>query len=237
MKLLAKEHDPKEKTANTNLRNLNDTAADRDILEEIVKAAPGRSESGRDIEEIVQVVPRRSRRIKRNGAVDRVIPLKVNKVSTVLDNSLLDNSLEMGSSCSTQLAAEKEKNKQLEGRVKLYEAGITDKSVHASQTNIGLINLANEENSSGCDCSSTSLWGVLEVLATMVVCVLLLYIAYTCLVGYCTRKKAAKEKQHQRLLEQMETKLSRPNQQAIEMSPPALECSRSHMHIFLTTQK
>ena len=151
-----------------------------------MKAAPGRSESGRDIEEIVQVVPRRSRRIKRNGAVDRVITLKVNKVSTVLDNSLLDNSLEMGSSCSTQLAAEKEKNKQLEGRVKLYEAGITDKSVHASQTNIGLINLANEENSSGCDCSSMSLWGVLEVLATMVVCVLLLYIAYTCLVGCCT---------------------------------------------------
>ena len=187
MKLLAKEHDPKEKTANTNLKNLNDTAADRDILEEIVKAAPGRSESGRDIEEIVQVVPRRSRRIKRNGAVDRVITLKVNKVSTVLDNSLLDNSLEMGLSCSTQLAAAaKDKNKQLEGRVKLYEAGITDKSLHARQNKIGLINVAIEENSSGCDCSSTSLWGVLEVLATMVVCVLLLYIAYTCLVGYCT---------------------------------------------------
>ena len=115
--------------------------------------------------------------------------------------------------------------------MKLYEAGITDKSVHASQTNIGLINLANEENSSGCDCSSTSLWGVLEVLATMVVCVLLLYIAYTCLVGYCTRKKAAKEKQHQRLLEQMETKLSRPNQLAIKMSPSAPECNRAHMHI------
>ena len=63
MKALAKEHDPKEKTAN-NDTNLNDTAADRDILEEIVKAAPGRSESGRDSEEIVQVVPRRSGRIK-----------------------------------------------------------------------------------------------------------------------------------------------------------------------------
>ena len=76
MKLLAKEHDPKEKTANnnTNLKDLNDTAADRDILEEIVKAAPGRSESGRDIEEIVQVVPRRSRSIKRNGAARRLEP-------------------------------------------------------------------------------------------------------------------------------------------------------------------
>ena len=65
-----------------------------------MKAAPERSESGRDNEEIVQVVPRRSRRIKRHRAATRVIQLKVNKVSTVLDNSQ-----EMGSSCSSQLAA------------------------------------------------------------------------------------------------------------------------------------
>ena len=135
-----------------------------------MKAAPGRSESGRDIlEEIVQVVPRRSGRIKRNRVATGVTRLKVNKVSTVLDNSL-----EMGGSCSSQLAAEKEKTKQLEGRVKLYEAGITDSSLHASQTNIGLLNVATEENSSGYDCSSMSLWGVLEVLAMMVMCVLFL---------------------------------------------------------------
>ena len=146
-------------------------------------------------------------------------------------STVLDNSLEMGGTYSSPLAAENKKTKQLEGRVKLYEAGITDSSLHASQTNIGLLNVSTEENLSGCDCSSTSLWGVLEVLAMMVVCVLFLYIAYTCLVSYCTRKKAAKAKQNRRLLEQMETKLSRPNQQAIEMSPPAPECSRSHMHI------
>ena len=172
------------------------------------------------------MAPRRSGRIKRDRAITRVTRIKVNKVSTVLDNSL-----EMGGTCSSQLAAEKEKTKQLEGRMKLYEAGITDSSLHASQTNIGLLNVATEENSSGCDCSSTSLWGVLEVLAMMVVCVLFLYIAYTCLVSYCTRKKAAKEKQHRRLIEQMETKLFKPNQQAIEMSPSAPECGRAHMHI------
>ena len=89
MRELAREHDPKEKTTN-NDTNLNDTAADRDILEEIVKATPGRSESGRDIlEEIVQVVPRRSGRIKRNRVATGVTRLKVNKVSTVLDNSLI----------------------------------------------------------------------------------------------------------------------------------------------------
>ena len=101
-------------------------------------------------------------------------------------STVLDNSLEMGSSCSSQLAAEKEKNKQLEGRVKFYEAGITDSSVHASQTNIGLLNVATEENSSGCDCSSTSLWGVLEVLA---MCVCLVYVYWIHLPGELLHKK------------------------------------------------
>ena len=50
---------------------------------------------------------------------------------------------------SIQLEAEKAKNKQLEGRIRLYEKGITDKSLHASQTNIGLLTIANEDNSSG----------------------------------------------------------------------------------------
>ena len=120
--------------------------------------------------------------------------------------------------------------------MKLYEAGITDSSVHASQTNIGLLTVATEENLSGCDFSSPSLWGVSEVIAVMVVCVLFLYIGYTCLGSYCTRKKLAKEKQHRRLIEQMETKLGKshaatpmkPNL-AIEMSPSAPECGRIHI--------
>ena len=58
MRELAKEHDPKEETTN-NYTNLNDTAADRDILGDVVKAAPGRPESGGDREEIVQLIPRR----------------------------------------------------------------------------------------------------------------------------------------------------------------------------------
>ena len=112
--------------------------------------------------------------------------------------------------------------------MKLYQAGITESSLHSSQTNIGLLNVATEDNTSGCNCSSTSLWGVLEV-----VCVLFLYIAYNCLVSYCTRKKMAKEKQHRRLVEHMKTKL-RPNQnmRAIEMSPTApAECNCAHMHV------
>ena len=182
---------------------------------------------GGDSEEIVQVVPRRLGRIKRRKAAIGAIRTKVTKVSTSLE------SLRMGQSCSTQLAAKKEKNKQLEGRIKLYENGITDSSPHASQTNIGLLTVANEDNSSGCNCSSPSLWGVLEVIAVMLACVLFLYIGYTCLVSYCTRKKLAKEKQHRRLIEQVETRLGKsqadtpmkPNL-AIEMSPSAPECGR-----------
>ena len=67
----------------------------------------------------------------------------------------------MGQSCSTQLEAEKAKNNQLLGRIKLYENGITNKSLHASQTNIDLLTIANEDNSSGCNCQSHSLWGVI----------------------------------------------------------------------------
>ena len=65
----------------------------------------------------------------------------------------------------------------------------------------------------------------------MVVCVLFLYIGYNCLVSYCTRRKVAKEKQHRRIVEHVETKL-RPTQRAIEMSPTApTECACAHMHI------
>ena len=178
----------------------------------------------------MQVVPRRSGRIKGRRALVGAIRTKVTKVSTSLE------SLRMGQSCSTQLAAEKEKNKQLEGRIKLYENGITDSSLHASQTNIGLLTVANEDNSSGYNCSSPSLWGVLEVIAVMLACVLFLYILYTCIVSYCSRKKLAKEKQQRRLMAQVESRLGRsqadtlmkPNL-AIEMSPTAPECGRIHI--------
>ena len=86
--------------------------ADRDILGDVVKAAPGRSELGGDSKEIVQVVPRRSGRIKRRRAAIGAIRIKVNKVSTALDNSL-----RMGQSCSTQLTAEKEKTNSWRGEL------------------------------------------------------------------------------------------------------------------------
>ena len=93
----------------------------------------------------------------------------------------------MGQSCSTQLEVEKAKNKQLLGRIKLYENGVTDKSLHASQTNIGLLTITNEDNSSCFHCQTQSVWGVMEVIAVLLACILLLYILYSCLANYCAR--------------------------------------------------
>ena len=107
MRELAREHDPREKNTN-NYTNLNDSAADRDILGDVATEvkAPGRSESD-DREEIVKLTPRRSGRIKGRRALIGAIRTKVTKVSTSLE------SLRMGQSCSTQLTAQKVKNKQL----------------------------------------------------------------------------------------------------------------------------
>ena len=71
----------------------------------------------------------------------------------------------------TQLTEAKEKIKILQARVHLYESGVTDKSIHASQTNIGLINLANEENNE-CDCRTSG-----DILI-MNICVVLRFYRY-----------------------------------------------------------
>ena len=108
----------------------------------------------------------------------------------------------------------------------MNEKGITDKSIHASQTNIGLLTIANEDNTSGCNCSSQSLWGVVEVIAVMLAYILLLYILYNCLVSYCSRKKVIREKRQKRMLNEVETRIWRSQtdnlmklNMAIEMSP------------------
>merc|ERR1711888_91165 len=99
--------------------------------------------------------------------------LKINKVRVSQGKAT-----NMGPSCSTQLKEAEKKIEALQARVHLYENGVNDKSIHASQTNIGLINLANEENHQ-CDCrTSGSMIGIIEMIAIMVVSILLLYILY-----------------------------------------------------------
>ena len=115
MKPLAAEHDPKEKLNKfvtqptemntgsgkiynqTNLEALNDDTA---------------AESGSDIPEEVgkSRAPRRSNRIKRDRVITGVTQIRVKKVSTT-------DSLNMGGSCSSELAEEKKKTKNLEARI------------------------------------------------------------------------------------------------------------------------
>ena len=233
MRQLEPENDPQIKN---NFTNLDKPAADRDILENVATEpkATDRSDSGYDSRE--EIVERRSGRIKARKSLNMVSKVRVTKVS-IASESLL----RMGQSCSSELEAEKAKNKQLEGRIRLYEQGITDKSIHASQTNFGLLTIANEDNSSGCNCQSQSLWGVLEVIAVMLACILLLYILYSCLVRYFTRRKTIRERRQRQLLTEVEARMGRakadnmikPNL-AIEMAPSAPECGRVHVPDYQT---
>ena len=95
------------------------------------------------------------------------------------------------------------------GRIKLYKNGVTDKSIHASQTNIGLLTIANEDNSSGCNCQTQSVWGVIEVIAVLLAFILLLYIIYSCLANYCARRKIIREKRQRRFLTEVQTRMGR----------------------------
>ena len=141
----------------------------------------------------------------------------------------------MGQSCSSQLKEAQAKNKQLENRVRLYEQGITDKSIHASQTNFGLLTIASEDNSE-CDCKSESMVGIIEIIAILMVTILLLYIMYCCCVRYFTRKRAIREKRKGQLMSEMETRMGRTTEGnrnlAIEMAPsPSAPCGREHLHV------
>ena len=74
--------------------------------------------------------------------------VRVKKVRTTQLQDSLGTSI-MGSSCSTQLEECKKKVKNLEARIKLYEASITDDNMHkmhSSQTNIGLVNVGAENS-------------------------------------------------------------------------------------------
>ena len=91
---------------------------------------------------------------------------------------------------SVMLKEEQEKNKILQARVNLYERGVTDQSIHASQTNIGLFNLATEENEE-CQCGSSGggVVNIIEVVAIMIISILFLYILYCCCIKFNARRE------------------------------------------------
>merc|ERR1712055_571806 len=105
-----------------------------------------------------KVEKRRSGSIKDLASLRVISKIKVNKV--IVSQGPVTN---MGQSCSEQFKEVQEKNKILEGRIRLYENGVTDKSIHASQTNFGLLTFANEENEE-CNCSSGGMVGIIEMI-------------------------------------------------------------------------
>merc|ERR1712208_187424 len=154
-----------------------------------------------------KVGKRRSRRIKGLTSLGRISKLTIHRVSISKEQTPVLG--DMGQPCSTQLKEAQDKIKILQARVHLYEQGVTDKSIHASQTNIGLITLANEENDE-CDCrSSSSMVGIIEVIAIMIITILLLYILYCCCIKYHTRRQADREKRRGRIMAEMENRMGR----------------------------
>ena len=135
-KFLKQLHPPNDPTNyKNNLTQLN--AADPDILN--VETEQNVTIDDTATETAEKVGKRRSGRIKGRTSLGGISKLRVHKVRI---------SQAMGQPCSTQLKEAQEKIKVLQARVHLYESGVTDKSIHASQTNIGLFNLANKKMTS-----------------------------------------------------------------------------------------
>ena len=136
----------------------------------------------------------------------------------------------MGGSCSKQLEECKTKVKALEEKIKLYESGIKAHEMKSSQTNLGLVNFGVENSNNGdCECTS-SIWGILEILATIVVVIIFLYVGYHCLVDYCNKRERAKELKQRNFMEMMEHRLRAPNDhQIIQLAPQ--ECNQDHLHV------
>ena len=120
--------------------------------------------------------------------------------------------------------------KSLEEKIKLYESGITAHEMKSAQTNLGLVNFGVENSNNGdCECTS-SIWGILEILATIVVVIIFLYMGYHCFVAYCNKRNRAKELKRSNFMEMMEHRLRAPNDhQIIQLAPQ--ECNQDHFHV------
>ena len=166
---------------------------------------------------------RHSNTIKERMAARNVSTLKVSMVHTAPSSGP-----SMGSSCSSQLAELIEKNKKFQNQITLYERGITDKSIHASQNNFGLLNISNESNTE-CGCSSTSLFGVLEIVGIMIVVLFIIYILYGWIGRYIIYRRRERERQRNKLMVEMENRLGKvATDTAVEISP----CQKVHVPEF-----
>ena len=153
-------------------------------------AAPGIADKG----------VRKSKRIfKRSTMVKKVSIHK--EVEETLDT------LDMGNTSSKDCEEIQKENEHLRTRVKLYEAGITDHSVHGSQMNIGLLNLASESNSGTSSCTPEGGLNTIEITGILLLTLLSLYVFYGWCVKYSTHRRMEKEKHEMKLMNRMKRNL------------------------------
>merc|ERR1712208_249753 len=140
-----------------------------------------------------------SDRIKRHTITKKTSSLRslrVNKVRISQTNP----GAKMGASCSTKLKNAQEEIKILKEKLSRHE-GHADQSIRASQTNIGLFNLASEENEE-CGCANASSGGgmitIVEGVAIFITAIIVFYIAYRCCIKIRARRKEEKERSRER---------------------------------------
>ena len=131
----------------------------------------------------------------------------VKKVS--IHKEEVGETLEMGNSASKDCEEIQKENEHLRTRVKLYEAGITDHSVHGGQTNIGLLNLASESNSGTSSCPSEGGLNTIEITGILLLTLLSLYVFYGWCMKYSTHRRVEKEKQEMKLMDRMRRNLEK----------------------------
>merc|ERR1712215_233910 len=152
--------------------------------------APGIADS-----KLLRGVRKSNRLLKRSTVVKKVS----------IHKEEVGETLGMGNSASKDCEEIERENEHLRTRVKLYEAGISDHSVHGAQTNIGLLNLASESNSGTCSCPSEGGFNTIEITGILLLTLLSLYVVYGWCMKYNIHRRAEKEKQEMKLMDKMRT--------------------------------
>merc|ERR1712105_492266 len=145
LKVLHPTNDPTNYENTTNLGTADDILADRNV-----------STDDTATEQAEKIGKRRnglrSDRIKSHTSLKKTSSLRSLRVNKV--RSQTNPGVKMGASCSTKLKNAQEEIKILKEKLSRHE-GHADQSIRASQTNIGLFNLASEENEE-CGCANGS---------------------------------------------------------------------------------
>ena len=194
LKVLHPINDPSNYENTTNLDTDGDILADRNVPSDdtaTVIATEQAEKIGKRRKGL------RSDRFKELTSLKKISSLQSLRVNKV--RSQPNPSVKMGASCSTKLKNAQEEIKTLKEKLGRQE-NHADQSIRASQTNIGLFNLASEENEE-CGCAASSGGGmitIIEGVAIFITAIIVLYITYRCCIQIRARRKEEKERSRER---------------------------------------